>query len=71
LLRALECGVKGVSLSGTGPSYAALVNPDQVNELKSAWESCGQEGRIIETTITNRDALIEMQYPYIGRVSLE
>ncbi len=57
LLRALECGVKGVSLSGTGPSYAALVNPDQVNELKSAWESCGQEGRIIETTITNRDAI--------------
>ena len=57
LLRALECGVKGVSLSGTGPSYAALVSPDQVNELKSAWESCGQEGRIIETTITNRDAI--------------
>jgi shikimate kinase len=57
LLRALECGVKGVSLSGTGPSYAALVSPDQVNELKSAWESCGQEGRIIETTINNRDAI--------------
>lgn len=57
LLRALECGVKGVSLSGTGPSYAALVSPDQVNELKAAWESCGQEGRIIETTITNRDAI--------------
>ena len=57
LLRALECGIKGVSLSGTGPSYAALVTPEQVKELKSAWESCGIEGRIIETTITNRDAI--------------
>ncbi|MGB9928215.1 MAG: shikimate kinase [Methanosarcina sp.] len=57
LLRALECGVKGVSLSGTGPSYAALVSPEQVKELKSAWESCGIEGRVIETAISNRDAI--------------
>jgi shikimate kinase len=57
MLRALECGVKGVSLSGTGPSYVALVKADQVNELKSTWESCGVEGRIIETTIINRDAI--------------
>lgn len=57
MLRALECGVKGVSLSGTGPSYAALVNSDQIKELKSSWESCGIEGRVIETTIINRDAI--------------
>ncbi len=57
ILRALECGVKGVSLSGTGPSYAALVKADQIKELKSAWESCGVEGKVIETTITNRDAI--------------
>lgn len=57
MLRALECGVKGVSLSGTGPSYAALVTAEQVKELKSAWESCGVEGKVIETTITNRDAI--------------
>jgi shikimate kinase len=57
MLLALECGVKGVSLSGTGPSYAALVKDDQIKELKSAWESCGMEGRVIETTINNRDAI--------------
>ncbi len=57
MLRALECGVKGVSLSGTGPSYAALVRAEQVKELKSAWESCGMEGRVIETSINNRDAM--------------
>ncbi len=57
MLRALECGVKGVSLSGTGPSYAALVRAEQVKELRSAWESCGIEGRVIETSINNRDAI--------------
>jgi shikimate kinase len=57
MLRALECGVKGVSLSGTGPSYAALVQDDQIKELKSAWESCGMEGRVIETSISNKDAI--------------
>lgn len=57
MLRALECEVKGVSLSGTGPSYAALVRPEQVNELRSAWESCGIAGRVIETSINNRDAI--------------
>jgi len=57
MLRALECGVKGVSLSGTGPSYAALVRDDQIKELKSAWESCGMEGRVIETRISNKDAI--------------
>ncbi len=57
MLRALECGVRGVSLSGTGPSYAALVSAGEVKEVRSAWESCGLEGRVIETTINNRDAI--------------
>ena len=57
MLRALECGVKGVSLSGTGPSYAALVKAEQVKELKSAWESCGMEGKVIETSINNNGAI--------------
>jgi shikimate kinase len=57
MLRALECGIKGVSLSGTGPSYAALVQEDQIKELKSAWESCGMEGRVIETCVSNKDAI--------------
>ena len=57
MLRALELGVKGVSLSGTGPSYAALVRAEQVKELRSAWESCGVEGKVIETSKNNRDAM--------------
>jgi shikimate kinase len=57
MLRALECGVKGVSLSGTGPSYAALVSDGELKEVRSAWESCGLEGRVIETTINNRDSI--------------
>ncbi|WP_440954975.1 shikimate kinase [Methanosarcina sp. Mfa9] len=57
MLRALECGVRGVSLSGTGPSYAALVSSGELKEVRSAWESCGLEGRVIETTINNRDAI--------------
>lgn len=57
MLRALECGIKGVSLSGTGPSYAALVKAEQVKELKSAWESCGMEGKVIETSINNSGAI--------------
>ncbi len=57
MLRALECGVKGVSLSGTGPSYAALVSDGELKEVRSAWENCGLEGRVIETTINNRDSI--------------
>lgn len=57
MLRALECGIAGVSLSGTGPSYVALVNKEQVMELRQAWESCGFEGKIIETSTCNRDAM--------------
>lgn len=57
MLRALECGVRGVSLSGTGPSYAALVGEGELKEVKASWESCGLEGRVIETTINNRDSI--------------
>jgi shikimate kinase len=57
ILRALECGVKGVSLSGSGPAYVALVKENQIEELRAAWENCGMEGRIIETSINNRDAI--------------
>lgn len=57
LLRALECGVGGVSLSGTGPSYAALVNSEQAGILREAWNACGLEGRVIETSINNKDAI--------------
>jgi shikimate kinase len=57
ILRAMECGVKGVSLSGSGPAYVALVKEKQVEDLRLTWENCGVEGRIIETSINNRDAI--------------
>jgi shikimate kinase len=57
MLRALECGVKGVTLSGSGPAYVALVDDSQLKELKSIWENCGVKGRVIETSINNRDAI--------------
>ncbi|NQE52069.1 Shikimate kinase, partial [ANME-1 cluster archaeon GoMg3.2] len=37
MLKALECGVKGVSLSGTGPSFVALVNKESERRLREAW----------------------------------
>jgi shikimate kinase len=57
ILRAMECGVKGVSLSGSGPAYVALIKENQVEDLRLAWKNCGVEGRIIETSINNRDAI--------------
>lgn len=58
LMRALELGVKGVSLSGTGPSYVALVTADQVGELEDAWNDCGTSGTMIKTNIDNKGASI-------------
>ncbi len=58
LMRALEIGVKGVSLSGTGPSYVALVTADQSGELEDAWNDCGSSGTMIKTNIHNKGASI-------------
>lgn len=56
LLRALELGVNGVTLSGTGPSYVALVNEQQAGELEDAWKDCGVSGKVIRTKIDNKGA---------------
>ncbi|WP_407355958.1 shikimate kinase [Methanolobus sp. WCC5] len=56
LLRALEIGVQGVTLSGTGPSYVALVNEGQAAELKCAWDDCGVSGKVIRTKVNNTGA---------------
>ncbi len=56
LLRALESGAKGVSLSGTGPSYAALIDDDRSDDLEAAWNSLG--GKVIRTKVNNRAASI-------------
>lgn len=54
LLLALEAGAKGASLSGTGPSYAALVDADNIDTLESKWSDLG--GRVIKTKVNNNPA---------------
>ena len=54
LLLALEAGAKGASLSGTGPSYAALVDADNMDVLESRWSDLG--GRVIKTKVNNNPA---------------
>ncbi|MDM7934219.1 MAG: shikimate kinase [Methanothrix sp.] len=51
LLIALEAGARGVSLSGTGPSYAALVSSKAADRLEAAWSTLG--GRVIRTRTNN------------------
>ncbi|MHC1635693.1 MAG: shikimate kinase [Candidatus Methanospirareceae archaeon] len=54
MLKALECGVKGVNLSGTGPSFVALPEKGKEDELYNAWgEFFG--GRVIKTRISNEN----------------
>ena len=54
MLKALECGVKGVSLSGTGPSFAALVDTEKAVRVREVWNEQGIEGTVIKTRINNR-----------------
>jgi len=60
IFKALECGVNGVSLSGTGPSFVALVNKDKEKEerLRAAWSELEIEGRIMKQRIQNKPSLI-------------
>ena len=51
-MRALELGITGVSLSGTGSAYTALVRRDQIKELREAWYALG--GDVIQTRIVNK-----------------
>ena len=59
MLTALECGVKGVSLSGTGPSFVALLGDDKEKEerLCAAWHELKLEGEVIKRQINNRPIL--------------
>ncbi len=50
MLKALECHARGVSLSGTGPSFVALVDRDTTG-LYEAWSDMG--GRVLRTKINN------------------
>jgi len=51
VMSALKLGVSGVSLSGTGSAYTALVGRDQIQELKGCWSDMG--GSVIRTKIVN------------------
>ncbi|MGM0771578.1 MAG: shikimate kinase [Halobacteriota archaeon] len=59
MMDALRIGVKGVSLSGTGPAYSALVEKDLAEELIKIWEVCGTSGKVINTKINN-EGLIKL-----------
>jgi shikimate kinase len=59
MLRALECGVEGVSLSGTGPSVVALLDTDREKEARlcEAWRDLSGEGRILKQRLQNEPSL--------------
>ncbi|WP_445475372.1 shikimate kinase [Methanococcoides methylutens] len=57
MMEALRIGVKGVSLSGTGPAYSALVDKDLANKLINIWEECGTSGKVINTKINNEGSM--------------
>ena len=57
MMQALELGIEGVSLSGTGPAYTALVGKNKVDILKDAWENSGVSGNVIRTKINNEGAM--------------
>lgn len=55
LMAALESGVQGVSLSGTGPSYVALGSAKILNKLEPVWHRMG--GKVIRTKVNNTGAI--------------
>jgi shikimate kinase len=56
MLAALELGVDGVSLSGTGPAFVALVSGEQTECLKKAWSA--YPGRVLATKTVNEGAFV-------------
>jgi shikimate kinase len=56
LLAALELGVDGVSLSGTGPAFVALTAGEQTGRLKAAWSA--YPGRALATRTVNEGAFV-------------
>ncbi|MBU4077124.1 MAG: shikimate kinase [Euryarchaeota archaeon] len=51
LMAALEVGIEGVSLSGTGPAYTALGSPELLDKLEPVWRRTG--GKVIRTKVNN------------------
>jgi len=57
MLKALECGVQGLSLSGTGPSFVALVDEEKGERLGEVWSGLVAEGRVRKARINNQPLL--------------
>ncbi len=57
MLCALGAGATGVSLSGTGPAFTAIVCIDYVDDVIKAWSHL--KGKIIRTKIDNTGARVE------------
>jgi shikimate kinase len=51
MMAALEAGIEGVSLSGTGPAYTALGSPELLDRLEPVWRRMG--GKVIRTEVIN------------------
>lgn len=57
MMEALRIGVKGVSLSGTGPAYSALADKELAKGLVNIWKECGITGKVISTKINNEGSM--------------
>ncbi len=51
MMAALETGIGGVSLSGTGPAYTALGSPELLDKLEPVWSR--MDGKVIRTKVIN------------------
>ncbi len=60
MLLALEAGAWGASLSGTGPSYASLIDDDKIDMLEAVWMGLG--GKVIRTKVNNRNGIMGKGY---------
>jgi shikimate kinase len=50
-MTALEVGIEGVSLSGTGPAYTAIGDRELIDRLEPVWSRLG--GKVIRTKVNN------------------
>jgi len=56
MMMALEVGITGVSLSGTGPAYTALTDGEKADKLIEVWSTL--DGKVIKTKVNNTGAQI-------------
>lgn len=54
MFAALEVGIEGVSLSGTGPAYTALGSAELLDKLEPVWQRMG--GKVIRTRTNSKGA---------------